>query len=1184
MDHLKQSFGGTREALSWVLICVLGLFLTTNAFAQERYASLEVEGAEETNPTKTIIQPSENLPVSLSQVISLQLEEETLEGALRHITEKVDLDFVYSSQKVTVGKKITLTRDQISVRRALTEVLRDTDLQFLALPSGKLVLIDQREKKVQKGRLETGPRPSMEINRLVSARANQARESVQTGEVAGTVTDAETGDPLPGVNVVVVGTQQGAATDVEGRYRITGLEPGTYSVQASFVGYQEDVQEGIEVQADETATVDFSLAPAATGLEEVIVTGYGGEQQRGDVTAAISQISSQELEDANVSSFDQALQGLSSGVEVTSAGSPGQGAIVRIRGLATTNNNDPLYVIDGVPTNELEGVSPSDIESIEVLKDASAAAIYGSRASNGVVLVSTKSGQAGERRVTFNSSVGFQNVPENRWLDLLNTDQYVEVNRRLAENTDGVSVPGNIAEGADIPDQNVDWQDAVFQTGLVTDHSFGISGGSETSQYHVSLGYTKEEGAVVESDFERYSLRVNSSFDLGGFDISENISLSHRERNPMRTEEVIGLAQRFPPYLSVRDSDNLGGFNGPDQADGFDDPNPVRIQENGFEQEEVTKILGNVSAEAQITDGLSVRTVLGADVEYGTYDNFVPAFNDGEFQNQDFSEIEENRFTFFQPVSTTTLNFDRTFGSHTINNVAGYEYTLTKFNESGGQGRNNVTRNIRVPGSVEEDVVSGTEATDVLHSAFNRINYNYDDKYLIQAAARYDGFSRFGPGQKWGIFPSGSAGWVVSEEPFLSDVSVLSNLKVRGSFGVTGNNQSLDRYEFQSTVSTGFEYPFGGTAQTGSAIVNLANEDLQWETTKMLNVGTDLGFFDQALTFTAEYYRNTTQDILLDISLPGSSGFAGDPRANTGEVETTGFEFTLGYESQNAGDFNWSVDANFSTVENEVTSLGRGNPINGATWQQAEGVSTRIEGGRPIWFFFGWETDRLFQEDDFASDGSLKDGIPNQAGEENDPKPGDIKFVDQDGNGVIDENDRTQIGSPHPDMFYGLTGNVTWKNFNASLTMQGAAGQQILQDFAFWTDGTERINNFRTDVLDAWTPQNTDTDQPRLVAGAGNANDNNRISDRWIEDGDYLRVKRVTLGYQLPLERFNLGSRVQRARVYVQSENLFTLTGYDGYDPEVGARDSATGDASRGIDTGQYVQPRAFRVGVELTF
>lgn len=1000
------------------------------------------------------------------------------------------------------------------------------------------------------------------------------------GTIQGTVSDAQTGESLPGANIVLVGTEQGAATNAQGEYTLQDVDPGAYSIRASFLGYEQRVRENVQVQAGETTTVNFSLRQREQALDELVVVGYG-QQERQDVTAAVSQVSAQQLEDIEATTLDQALQGQAPGVEVTSAGSPGTGAMVRIRGLVTTNNNNPLYVVDGVPTGGIEGLNVSDIESIEILRDASATAIYGSRGSNGVILISTKTGTEGDLRVDFNSSVGFQSVPESNWIDVMDTQQYDEFNTRLANNSDDVSVPARLQNDS-YTNQTVDWQDAVFQTGLTTNNNLAVSGGSETAQYRVSVGYTHEEGAVIETGFERYSARVNSSYDLGRFNVSENVSVSYRKQRPMRTNEVLGLAQRYPPYLSVYD--NQGGFNGPDQADGFDDPSPVRQQENGFEHDKITKVLGNVTGEAQITDGLSLRSIWGLDAEVGTYDNIQPPFREGEFESQDFTSIVETRFSVFSPTVTTTLNYDRTFGSHSVNTVGGYELDPTFFSDSVIDGRNTLSP-LQVPGEVNDEInVDGGETVDVLESWFGRVNYNFDGRYLAQVSLRRDGYSRFGPDNKYGLFPAASLGWVVSEESFLADTEGLSNLKLRGSYGVTGNNNAVNPYQYQPVLVSGYQYPLQGGFVDGVTIEGMSNRDLLWETATQMNVGLDLGFFDQALTFTAEYYQNTTEDILLDISLPGSFGYAGSPQANTGTVETSGLEFTLGYQSRSTGDFTWSVDANVSTSSNEITDLGFGNPITGADYQQAEGTSTRIDEGQPIWYFWGWEVDRLFQEDDFDGDGNLNDEHADQAGGA-EPAPGDVKFVDQNGDGVINGDDRTRVGSPHPDFYYGLTASVTWNNLDASVALQGAAGHQILRDYAYWTEGMQRINNHSTRVLDAWTPNNTDTDVPRVVAGSADPNGNNRMSDRWISDGDYLRVKRLTLGYELPFS----SERVNRARVYVQSQNLFTLTGYEGYDPEVSARDTdntgeQASDASRGIDTGQYVQPRVFRFGVQLGF
>ncbi|MFB6273134.1 MAG: SusC/RagA family TonB-linked outer membrane protein [Salinibacter sp.] len=1011
----------------------------------------------------------------------------------------------------------------------------------------------------------------------------------QTGTVQGTVTDGENGQPLPGVNVVIEGTQQGTATRPNGRYEISDVDPGTYTIRASFVGYQEGVRQGVDVQAGETVTVDFSLSPSAEALEEVVVVGYG-EQQQQEVTGSISQVSSQDLQDVQSPSIEEALQGLAAGVQVTSNGPPGEGARVRIRGLSTVNNNDPLFIVDGVEVNGLESINPSSIKSIEVLKDASASAIYGSRAAGGVVLITTKKGKPGDLRVNFSSSYGIQNTHQR--LDLLNTQQYVNYAKDLKQDP-----PPRFQQQDFDANQNTDWQDQILQRGFLTNQNLSVSGGSETATYRVGLNYTSEKGTIRETGFERYSLRANTSFDIGRFTFSENLSLSHKQRDVIQSRGLLQLAMWFPPYVDVRNPDHDGGFEGLDNADGGPDiGNPVRIAELGRRTENETKVVGNLTAEFQIIDGINLKSVLGVDYSERTREHFTPSFFEGDFHAQDYASINERRFTYFQPVSTTTLNIDRAIGAHNFSGTFGAEVQNTSLKTVGASGRNPITDKAPVVGSAQSSIeVEGMEGEDVLISYFGRAQYNYDDRYLIEGALRRDGFSRFGPNYRWGFFPSASVGWNVHEEAFLEDVSAISRLKLRGSWGETGNNTALDRYEWQANVETGFRYNLDGRSVSAAGVPALANPDLRWETTEMMNVGVDLGFLENAITLSAGYYQNTTNEILLPVPLPSSFGFLEGTRVNTGEVTSTGFEFTAGYQSQSSGDFQWSVNANFSTSSNEVESLGLGSPIQGNSFALGGGgvAPNRVVEGQPLWHYYGWKVDRLYQEDDFASDGTLKDNLPSVGGTdcpdpENCTSPGDIKFKDTDGDGDIDAEDRVDLGSPHPDFAYGLTASAQWKNFDLALSLEGKGGYKIVQKYALRTQGMARLWNAETTVLDRWTPQNTNTDVPRAVLG--DPNNNNRFSDRYLDDGDYLRIQRVTLGYQIPVESLGLSqmTTVRRARIYVQSANLATFTGYEGLDPTVSGVSPSTPEqqADRGFatDTGTYATPRRFTVGLQLNF
>lgn len=1161
----SRSFGAHwTKALPWMIVLVLGWMVFSDARAQSDPSPYLTQNTAETEALSTerqnyrSLDELRRLPHPLSEVIALDLEQASLEEAVERIAAKSQLRVIYGQQAITTPKRITM-QEEASVHDALLRVLHGTNVRGILSSSGQLILVE-REGKADYLAYAAAP---------VSNPTAFSRPLV--GTITGTVTDSTTGEPLPGVNVVVEGTNQGAATGANGNYTISNVEPGTYSMRASFVSYQDVVVEDVEVQDGQTTTVDFAMVPATEALDEVVVVGYG-EQQRRDITGSISQVSSESLQDIQVTSPEEALQGLAAGVQVTGGGVPGSGARVRIRGLSTVNNTNPLFIVDGVEVGGLEAVDVSNIASIEVLKDASAAAIYGSRASGGVVLISTKSGEPGALRVDFRSSYGIQQVPNQ--LDLLNTAQYVDYTTEMQQNA-GLEPPARFDQDGFSENANTDWQDAVFQQGFITTNNLAVSGGSEDATYRLSLGYAQEKGTVIETGFERFSLRANSDFDLGPVTLSENLALTHREQSNLRGD-ILGLAQRMPPYLNVRDPDNPGGYDGLDLVDLADDQNPVRLQELGYSRNSETKIFGNLTAELQLIDGITLRSVLGADYAQGLGENYTPSFRTGDFQGQDFASIGENRFTFFQPVSTTTLDLNQGVGSHQVSGTFGFEVQNTFFKNISGNGRNNLTNEVRVIGSVQEGIsVGGSEGEDVLVSYFGRVNYNYDGRYLLEGAIRRDGYSRFGPNDKWGIFPSVSLGWNVAEEAFMAETP-LSQLKLRGSWGLTGNNNALGRYEWQSTVGTGFRYNFNGTDVRGAGVPSLSNRDLRWETSESINVGIDVGVLDQALTFTAEYYQNTTEDILLPISLPGSFGFPGGSRANTGSVETTGFEFAAGYQSFGTGAFNWQVNANFSTASNEVTSLGLGSPITGVNWGTGTNLANRVVEGEALWHFYGWRVDRIFQAEDFNEDGSLRDGIPMQSN----AAPGDIKFQDLDGNGTINAEDRVDLGSPHPTYFYGLTASATWRQFDVSLSLQGQGGNQILQQYKFWTQGMTRPFNAETEVLNRWTPENPDSDMPRAISG--DPNNNARMSDRFLSDGDYLRLQRLTIGYDLPIQQLGLTpTTVRSARIYVQSQNLLTITGYEGYDPEV---IGGGNDNNFAVDDGSYVLPRTFLVGLQLNF
>jgi len=623
------------------------------------------------------------------------------------------------------------------------------------------------------------------------------------------------------------------------------------------------------------------------------------------------------------------------------------------------------------------------------------------------------------------------------------------------------------------------------------------------------------------------------------------------------------------PYIPVRDPERLGGFRSPDRLDGSDPENPVLNATLRTNRQQDFKLLGTAYLDIDIYEGLKYKFLVGMDIGIGTQDQFTPRFNAGDFNFQPFASISQNRSTFVSPLISNQLSYSKTFGKHSLDALAVLEQQTFVSTGLTGNGQNFLTNEVRVLRGVQNQTTSGDKSEYGLISYIGRVNYDYEQKYLFSASVRRDGGSRFGPANKWGTFPSLSVGWRLSQESFMESIPAVSNLKLRASYGETGNDRIGGEYVYQGTINSDFFYNFAGSLQGASTISALANANLRWETTVMRNIGFDLGLFDDRFNLSAEWFDNTTEGMILGVPIPPSLGYDRAPVANVGNVSNRGLEFTAGYRKY-TGDFQFSIDGNIGFVSNELTSLGAGKTIFGPQFQGD--AMTFTEESQPIAYFYGWQTDGIFQVGDDRSQ------QPNAS-------PGDIRFRKFDDEAtLLSDADRTNLGHYLPDFTYGLNLSANYKNFDFTMFWQGVQGNEIFNLLRFHTEGMTRLFNASTVVLDRWTPENPNTDVPRAVSG--DPNRNARSSSRWIEDGSYLRLKNLSVGYTVPksfLDSFSRGN-ISNLRVYLSSQNLLTFTNYTGYDPEIAAREGVDNTLGAGIDYGQFPAARTIMAGLQLTF
>lgn len=980
----------------------------------------------------------------------------------------------------------------------------------------------------------------------------------QTKRISGTVTGPDN-TPLEGVTVREKSSSRSTTTSASGTFNLD-VSQGASILVFSYTGM---ASQEVDVAGEEN--IQIQLQANNTALSEVVVIGYGTARKR-DITGAVGSVKGKDLRATTAADASALLQGRVAGVVIQNGGgAPGAAPSVVIRGSGTFGNDQPLYIVDGMITNSMASINPNDIESIEVLKDASAAAIYGSRAANGVVLITTKGGSAGGVKVEFNAKYGTQSP--TRKLKFLDARQYADWNNMARDNDGQPHAPGNST--AFNPNINTDWQSLSLGSAPIGDYNLSLSGGGQQSRYFISGRYFNQKGIVVDSWFKNYSLRANSSFTKGKFRLTEALSVSRTINNP---NTYFGRERAELPTMPVYDSTKNGGFGGLEPAFAGV-PRVINwyglamLNDNRFTTDQV---LGNIGAEYEILKGLKYKLNAGIDYSvFHSYD-FTPSFFFSSSQEafNDQARLSEGITRGLNTLIEHTLNYNKSFGGHHFDLLAGGTNQKGSARSLGVRATKFPSNDLRVVNAALDRTVNSTGDLQefVLQSVLGRLSYNYESKYLFSATFRRDGSSRFLYGKNtYGNFPSFSAGWRVSEEKFFPKNDFISDLKIRGSYGTLGS-QNIGNYLTSSTLNIYTDYYFAGGVQPGVALTNFANPNLVWESTKTKDIGVDVSLLRNRLQITADYFNKLSYDIHANIPIPIYGGVGRTLLKNAATISNKGLEMSATYNNLplSKDGLKYSVTGVFTTIKNNVESLGSGvNPIVGGSFTQESLVATRTDVGHPIGSFWGYQVLGIYQ----SADEVTKDG-------RTDARPGDLRF----------SKDPTWLGSPFPKFEYGTTINASYKNFDLNLFVQGVYGNKIWNAKRAWQYIFDYGSNKVTDVLRAWTPANTNTDIPRATL-LDPAN-NKRSSSFYVEDGSYLRLKNISVGYTLPatlLKQVN----ITHAHVYLSAQNILTFTKYKGYDPEVG-RNSSTpytgGMFGAGVDVSAYPQAKMISAGIDLSF
>lgn len=995
-------------------------------------------------------------------------------------------------------------------------------------------------------------------------------------KISGRVTIDNGKEAAIGASIQVKGTSTGTITDVDGNYTIQVPDQSAVLVFA-YTGF---ATQSIAVGA--RTTIDVALAEDASQLSEVVVTGYGS-QKRSSISGSVSTVAASEIAERPILRVEQALQGRTAGVQVAAvSGSPGSPLTVRVRGIGTINNSDPLYIVDGIPVDGLDFLNPNDIESINVLKDAASSAIYGSRGANGVVLITTKGGKRNQAgRISYDAYYGVQRP--GRLVDLLTASEYATLQNEAYVAAGKTPLP-EFANPAALG-EGTDWQEAIFQNAPITSHQLTFSGGSEHSTYTLSGNYFTQDGIVGgdKANFQRATVRLNGTHDLKPWlTIGNNLGFTWLERQGLtensQFNSPIIRALNIDPVTPVRKADGTFAYS---NYTSTDIANPVNAIQQTYSTWRSNRLVGSVFADFKLAKGLTFHSAYSLDATFAVQRGFNPKFDLSNIPS--ISEAPPAEKSLVNSVSVANnnwrnmqmenvLTWQKNFGEkHALTLIAGSTALTNRFDANGGANTNlpsNDPKDAYISNTI--DPIASQSAYQYasessLLSWFGKANYELNNTYLLSATFRADGSSRFGKNNRFGYFPSFSAGWIASHESFWH-VDAINFFKLRASWGQNGNDKIGD-YSFTTVVYNGQNYTFGPNQNitNGSVALSAANPDLKWETSTQTDFGLDMELLDGRFSFTSDYYIKETSDMLYAAPIPLVAGTAA-PIQNIATAENRGLELSLNYRNRDKA-LHYAFGGNIAFVKSKVTSLGRGGePVFSGYVQSANANASKTDVGQPVASFFGYVTDGIFQ---------TQSEVEAAAFQSNETAPGDIRFKDLDGNGVIDAADRTYIGNPTPKFTYGFNADFDWKGLELNLFFQGSEGNDIYQntiryDFTY-------VNRPSSALL-RWTGPGTSNSEPRV--SLTDPNQNARVSDRFVEDGSYLRLKTIQLGYNLPkswLQKVHF----EKMKVYVTAQNMLTFTKYSGLDPEIG---NIGGSLEIGIDRGFYPQARTVMGGVSLTF